>query len=375
MTSNCSMPDVQMALLDAARFGDALDDELSNHLDACDACRAAVERLRRMAETWMSDEAVQPESERAVTIAAERFAARAARRRESSWRVPLSFAFAGATAALAFLAATHRLGGSPTGATELPMQASQEARDVRPVAPGAGPNVEPASAGATARAILAVPHVEGPRGIAPLVNGLRIELKSGESAKVALANGQASELRGPCAVEVWSSSTEVGGWRLTPVQLETADAILPEIADQPGADAPRALATDAASRKASKGGSRERAINSQPSNAEPAVAEDGSNEATTAAPLPKTSAKVKIAWERATEAMGRDDFAAADAAFGELCSSSDAATRDKARLARAQLWITAGRGAEVQTVLMDLAANGTTPLVRQRAAEFLSNRR
>src|SRR5260370_415535 len=78
------------------------------------------------------------------------------------------------------------------------------------------------------RPSLGVPRVEGPRGVTPLADGLRIELKAGEAARVALANGQSSELRGPCAVEFWSSSTEVGGWRLAPVKIETADTVLPE---------------------------------------------------------------------------------------------------------------------------------------------------
>ena len=78
------------------------------------------------------------------------------------------------------------------------------------------------------------------------------------------------------------------------------------------------------------------------------------------------------AWARAAEALRLNDFAAADRAFSDLGHAPDAATRDAARLARAQLWIAHGRAKEVTPVLQDLAATGATPLVRQRAAEFLA---
>jgi hypothetical protein len=77
-------------------------------------------------------------------------------------------------------------------------------------------------------------------------------------------------------------------------------------------------------------------------------------------------------WARAAEALRRDDFAGADRAFAELATSPDAATRDASRLARAELWMAHGRGAEVRPVLEDLAHGGVTPLVRERAAECLA---
>ncbi len=356
MTSTCRMPDVQMALLDAARFDDALDDDLSLHLAGCEDCHTAVERLRRMASTWTSDAAAAPENELRLQAATERFAALATLRRQERWRASLPFALAGAAAGLAVLVATHRIGGPSPQATEPTAQANAAslAAGRKELEPGAVTG--PASADRdSARASLAVPHVEGPRGVTPLSDGLRIELKAGEAARVALANGQSSELRGPCAVEFWSSSTEVGGWRLAPVKIETADTVLPEpeVAARAAVDRARSVEELASAQR--QVGARETA----PSGA--AVAE-----------VPKASAHAQIAWERAAEAMRRDDFGGADAAFGELCRAPDAATRDKARLARAQLWIAHGRGAQVQAVLTDLAANGSTPLVRQRAAEFLS---
>jgi hypothetical protein len=81
---------------------------------------------------------------------------------------------------------------------------------------------------------------------------------------------------------------------------------------------------------------------------------------------------VQAAWVRAADAQRRDDFAGADGAYSELCESTDPGTRDAARLARAQLWIAHGRGDKVRPVLTDLAARGTTQLVRQTASECLS---
>jgi hypothetical protein len=78
------------------------------------------------------------------------------------------------------------------------------------------------------------------------------------------------------------------------------------------------------------------------------------------------------AWARAAAALRADDFDGADRAFDELGRASDSATRDAARLARAQLWISRGREAEVRPVLQQLAEHGATALVRQRAAEFLN---
>jgi hypothetical protein len=98
-----------------------------------------------------------------------------------------------------------------------------------------------------------------------------------------------------------------------------------------------------------------------------------SHQAPPATPLGTgASPKSERAWARAAEALRRDDFAGGDQAFDELRRAPDAPTRDAARLARAQLWIAHGWGAAVRPVLEDLAATGATPLVRQRAAEFLS---
>jgi hypothetical protein len=76
-------------------------------------------------------------------------------------------------------------------------------------------------------------------------------------------------------------------------------------------------------------------------------------------------------WQRAAEALADGDPAAASSAFDELSKSSDASTRDAARLARAQLWIANGESDRARAELRDLAARGSTELIRTRARAAL----
>lgn len=88
--------------------------------------------------------------------------------------------------------------------------------------------------------------------------------------------------------------------------------------------------------------------------------------------IPATSdeAATKL-WSRAVNALGKDDFDDADGAFAELGKHVDPPTRDTARLARAMLWTTHGRGAAVAPVIADLAANATTESVKEKAKALL----
>ncbi len=65
------------------------------------------------------------------------------------------------------------------------------------------------------------------------------------------------------------------------------------------------------------------------------------------------------------------DFKAADEVFAELGRSTDVATRETARLARAVWWMNNGKRAEVKPVVADLAAKATTPSVQKHARELL----
>jgi hypothetical protein len=76
-------------------------------------------------------------------------------------------------------------------------------------------------------------------------------------------------------------------------------------------------------------------------------------------------------WEAVSRALRASDNTAADSALARLAASDDAQTRDAARLARAQLWLSWGRGAAARAELEDLAATGARPIIRARARETL----
>ena len=46
----------QFALLEAAHSGDLPDRELVVHLEDCEECRGAIERIRRMVATWIAEQ-------------------------------------------------------------------------------------------------------------------------------------------------------------------------------------------------------------------------------------------------------------------------------------------------------------------------------
>jgi hypothetical protein len=88
--------------------------------------------------------------------------------------------------------------------------------------------------------------------------------------------------------------------------------------------------------------------------------------------IPKPSdAATEHAWQVVAEGLTARDFKGADKALAELGKRADAPTRETARLARAQWWISNGKGADVQPVIADLASNATTASVRKRARELL----
>lgn len=76
-------------------------------------------------------------------------------------------------------------------------------------------------------------------------------------------------------------------------------------------------------------------------------------------------------WESAAKNLASQDFKGADSVFADLAKRSDTGTREAARLARAAWWTANGRQNEVKPVIADLAANATTPSVRQQARDLL----
>jgi hypothetical protein len=90
------------------------------------------------------------------------------------------------------------------------------------------------------------------------------------------------------------------------------------------------------------------------------------------APHESAAAKREISgWRRAAEAMRQGDDAEAERALSDLTRSSNAANRDAAALALAQLHLAAGRTQRARPELERLSRTGSTQLVRRRARELL----
>ncbi|HMI83917.1 MAG TPA: hypothetical protein VK550_07470 [Polyangiaceae bacterium] len=356
MSPQCSEPDLQLSVLNVARNVETATPEVALHLEQCVACQSAAERMRRMVAVWTDDQADDDE----IASAAVRFHARSAPKRTApGWFDVVPFASAGMAAGYLLLAAsgTISLPWKSRAVEALPPAAapahvaavpSRVATDVPSVAPVFATNDENVSR------VRARPHVETARGVAPLVNGLRLQLKRGESARVALSLGQESHVEGPCLVEFWSTPMEAGGWRM--VREETDVSAEDGTAQPAGSNVatPRPVVPPVSGSSGS----------------------GASTDTTSARELagPGATLVSARAWSRAAAALREDNFEVADRAFDELGHSSDPATRDAARLARAQLWISRGREVAVRPVLEQLAANGATALVRQRAAEFLNRK-
>jgi hypothetical protein len=357
-----------------------------------------------MTAVWTGDEV----DEDALALAEAKFQARrgTAAYVTPGWFDVVPFASAGVAAGLLLLVAT--------GTVDLPWKTRKVSgpakTDTALFATGAtnasppsdAPRVAPvfASNDESAKRVRAEAHIETARGVAPLVNGLRIELKRGESAKVALRDGHGSTVEGPCLVEFWSTPTEVGGWRIVREESPATEAaaipderaarheIAPPVETPPetpgavrAAPAPASGATPSLATSGGRGAANE----TNGSGNAPANKKNGTaaREGSAAAALSETVANAEAspgpgvnlvsvrAWARAAAALREDDFAGADLAFDELTHSGDPFTRDAARLARAQLWMSRGRESEVRPVLEHLAQTGATALVRRRASELL----
>ena len=88
---------------------------------------------------------------------------------------------------------------------------------------------------------------------------------------------------------------------------------------------------------------------------------------------PQGPGRATPGWARAAEALREKNPVLAERALTELAESSDPRTRDAARLARAQLWISSGLTETAHPVLVQLARSGATSLIRQRAQRLLDS--
>jgi hypothetical protein len=150
------------------------------------------------------------------------------------------------------------------------------------------------------------------------------------------------------------------------------------------ATAEKVAAAEPATPAAAQAAPAEEKIAGQEGNAAPAAqGDDTATKEPTAAParrLPIIDIEIPVStdptvdqqWASAAKNLSSKDFKGADSAFAELGKRPDPATRETARLARAAWWTANGKKNEVKPVIADLAANATTPSVRQQASDLLS---
>ena len=81
------------------------------------------------------------------------------------------------------------------------------------------------------------------------------------------------------------------------------------------------------------------------------------------------------AWARAAAALREGNHQGAQQALGELSRSPDTRTRDAALLAQAELDLGGGAAPQARAVLTNLAANGATPYIRERARQILAEKK
>ena len=91
-----------------------------------------------------------------------------------------------------------------------------------------------------------------------------------------------------------------------------------------------------------------------------------------AEPVPEPD-EIGALWQRAARALAEHDYVAADRAFAQLARRSGS-TSDAASLSRAELWIARDRWDLARPTLESLVRTGSSPVVRQRAAQLLQKR-
>ncbi len=279
----CVGPRLAEQVLDGARRGGALSDELMAHIDLCEHCRGAVEQARRVAEAWTTLEADRAELQRA---GARFFAARTRRR----------------------------------------------------------PKMAPAG---LALAVLLVAAV----------------------ASAAVRVGMTYFRSGPSRVVAHGATAEGRGFVAPPAAEPEAPVVVdePRTAEEPANVAATAHPEETTRTRSHAHGPETLAqkpvtpTEPRPTPADKKAASDASETAR--------------AWAAAADAMRADDYTRAEAAFAELAQAGDAHTRDAARLARAQVWAAQGRVADARIELEDLATNGATAGLRNRAAAAIERLR
>jgi hypothetical protein len=158
--------------------------------------------------------------------------------------------------------------------------------------------------------------------------GVPYVVAAGESVQVRLGT-EVQTVSGPSVLEFQLDPERASGWRLVITAGSGTEAQLGVVKPKP----------------------TETTLNSSP----PAVQE----------------AQTAASWSEVAEALRAGEQPRAEAALQRLAQGTDAKTRDSARLALAQLWLSQGRRDEARGVLRALSEAGSTAFIRRRAAELL----
>ena len=336
----CLDPSLGDALLDAARptgATAAMSREQLQHVEECASCRLSVERVRRLASAYRDLAPTNAE----IGAARLRYAGRATRRH-------------GYGAARRW----HLLPRAVTVALLLAVVASAAAQ----IAARRSERLAEASKAASAgkRPHHHRGHARHRPGEAPNP-ALPDELVEAEDPTQIQTDVQ-TEVQSDLQTQV----TPVGGSIAAPARTPAAVTVAPPVAppaEQPPAARPIAREAPAVNppvTSAPPAPARPRkAVRHAPIASEPAAA---------AAPREELTA---ASWQAVAAALRANNHGQAEHALNALAEATDLRTRDAARLARAQLWLSQGKVDRARADLQDLAATGVTSIIRQSAREAL----
>ena len=321
----CVDPSVGESLLDAARPAHTLSRDQLRHVEACETCRISVERTRRLVSTYL--EVIPTPAE--ISAARVRYAGRTGRRHGYGavrrWHllpraVTVALLLAVVASAAAQIAARR---------SERLKEASQAA---------------PATKHSHHRRAHARHRLTGaPNPGSPV--DLDDQFDSGDESEV------------PPVIEPAPPLTAAVMPRPTmPAAPPPAGP-----APTPGAQRPEApVVTPALTPALTPAHLRK-------SPRRPAAATEAAT-----APAPREELTT-ASWQAAAAALRANDPVQAERALTALSDATDLRTRDAARLARAQLWLSQGKVDGARADLQDLAATGVTSIIRQSAREALSS--
>jgi hypothetical protein len=308
----CPDPRIADAVLDAARPARALSRDHLRHVGACESCRIAVERTRRLLSAYRDGIPTAAE----IGAARVRYARHTARRHgygaARRWHLlPRAVTIALLLAVVA------------SAAAQIAARRVERSKETSQAAPAARP--------AHHHRAHARHRLAGAPNAGSAVD-LGSDDGSDDSADLAPAVDPATA---PAAATIPAPPPAV-----------------PLLAPEPPRPAPPVAAATAAPAHLRMSARR------APAAAQPAPAETPPDRPT-------------VSWQAAAAALRANDRVQAELALTALAETTDLRTRDAARLARAQLWLSQGNVDRARADLQDLAASGVTSLIRQSAREAL----